>query len=281
MCGVRAMRRLRHLRARRLFRSARGRRPERPRFDGDRQVNGHAGLRRQLDRIIGPIGRELIGCRRERNTHIALDTIKADIAQAHVGSAHARCIGCAALRAAQAAHFEHVLEVAGERDGKRHTRIGRTVVRERDGLVQHRTRKNAHPLHVNDAFARTFAADGRQGTIREVRGEGCIVLADVAGKQRRRPPAEGQPQLGQRARVVDEEAVVEAVDIAQRIVDDERIARFEHVLARSRDIGVFGGNEGAVGLAFARVARIVCPCRSTQCVGIQHRFAPDVGFSRL
>ena len=114
-----------------------------------------------------------------------------------------------------------------------------------------------------------------------MRREGRVVLADVAREQRRRSAAEGQPQLGQGARVVDEQAVVEAVDIAQRIVDDERIAGFEHVLARSRDIRVFGGDEGAIGLTFARVARIACPCRFIQCVGIQHRFAPDVGFPRL
>ncbi len=156
----------------------RGLRDARGRFVGlrddlhrDRQIDRHARLRRQLDGVVRAIGEELVRLRREGDLHIARHVIETDIAEQHLAIFDACRFDTALFVALEAAHFEHVAEVACEGDGQWYDGVARAVVGEFDGFIEHGAGEHAHAFDVDHAFRCAVAAERRQGAVGQMCGE--------------------------------------------------------------------------------------------------------------
>ncbi|EDO90813.1 hypothetical protein BURPSPAST_W0819 [Burkholderia pseudomallei Pasteur 52237] len=222
----------------------------------DRQIQRHARLRGDRQRVVGAIDGERVGLRLEADPHAALDRVEPVVAQPDRARLDARRRDRATPLAPRAAHFEHVLEVRAERHRQRHLGVARAVVRQRERLVKHIVGKHAHPLDVDHALGRLAAAERRQRTVRQVRGERRVVRARRPRQQRRRAAAEREPPLRQHAHVVDEEAVVAPGDVAERVAHDERVARLQHELAAAHGLLRIGLGRDERGRGRGRLRRL-------------------------
>src|SRR5947209_15635200 len=80
-------------------------------------------------------------------------------------------------------------------------------------------------LNVNDTLRnRTFAQRG-QGTIGEMCSKYSVVLIDCCAQQRRTPAGDAQLKTRQHTCVIGKQAVVAALNIAERIGQDRKSTR--------------------------------------------------------
>ena len=136
----------------------------------------------------------------------------------------------AASRPAMAADLEDVGEVRVERERERGRDRAFAVVRQRQALVQPLLPEQARPLDVNHALRRCVIAELRKRAIREIRPEDDVVATDAGTEQRRRRPADRQPEERQHAGIVAKQPVGTALDIAEHVRDQEDLI----VLQRER-----------------------------------------------
>ena len=85
---------------------------------------------------------------------------------------------------------------------------------------------------MDHALPRRLAADRGQGSVGEVGGEDDIVLAHRAAQQLQRPAADAQAEARQQARVIVEQAVTFAGDVAEGVGHHEGVALLEREQAR-------------------------------------------------
>ncbi len=160
----------------------------------------------------------------------------------------------AALQPRRAAHFEHVAEIGGEVQRDANGRGFLAVIGKRDAFEQPVLPQQPDALDMDRALRNVAAADTLHWQVGEVAGEQHIVLAERGAEQRCLPAADRQPEFREHARVIAEEPVAGAADIAIGIGDGKTVT----LLKREQPMrlawrGLVKGGQGHGGIKLALV----------------------------
>jgi hypothetical protein len=189
--------------------------------DLEEEVGPATGREGQVE--LGGAARKARRCEGEGERGGERQAVESLVAQDDGGLGHGGGQQPPPRHASKAANLEHVAEIGGEIQPQRDARLDLGVVPEPQALVEAALPDQAGPLDMDHALPRRRPADRRQGPVGEVGPEQHAVLADRAPEQRQRPTCGAQAEAGQEPRVVVEQAVAVARDVAEGVGDDERV----------------------------------------------------------
>jgi hypothetical protein len=134
----------------------------------------------------------------------------------------------AAPAARRTAHLEHVAEVGCELEAQGNGQLPAPVIGDRDAFVKPFLPQEAAALDMDHPVWHPIE---RMPAVAEIGGEKDIVLRERSAEQRRLLARHLQPEQRQDTRVVDEQPVADAANVAMRIGDDEAVLMLQGELA--------------------------------------------------
>ena len=134
----------------------------------------------------------------------------------------------AASAARRAAHLEHVAEIGSELEAQGHGQLPAPVVGDRDAFVEPLLPEETAAFDVDHPMRHPV---GCVPAVAEIGGEKDVVLGERSAKQRGLLARHLKTEQRQHARVVDEQPVADAPDIAMRIGDDKAVFVLQGELA--------------------------------------------------
>ena len=136
--------------------------------------------------------------------------------------------------ARQAADLEHVAKIGGELQAQGQLRLRLAEIAQPQPLVEAILPDQPASFDMDHPLPGRLAANRGQRPIGEVGGEDDIVLADRAAQQLQRPPADAQSEARQQPRVVVEQSIAFAGDVAEGVSHNEGVALLQREQAGGR-----------------------------------------------
>jgi hypothetical protein len=196
-------------------------------FGTDFDIQHLAAAPRHGNQEVGSVARQLVRRLRERYRRHPRQPVQPVVAKQHAGRVRLGSMGHAALQPCRSAHFEHVAEIGGKIQRNADGGVFLAVVGKGDAFKQPVLPKQPDAFDMDRALRNVPAADALHRQIGQVGGEEHIVLAERRTEQRCLPVADGQPEFGKHSRVVTEETVAGAADIAVGVGHGKTIALLE------------------------------------------------------
>ena len=180
------------------------------RVAGDAHEEDTLFLRLHLHVVIGKARLDAVGRGCELEPRAAAGAVEADIIEIHIAAVRHLDGTHAARRALLAACFEQVGEIAIERRADPDAPCLLVVVEDRDAFIHRALPDEFQPVQVDRVFRQNEPVALEEVRVRQVRGEGRIVVGDIGRQPERTRPVEPDFEMREMACV----AVIEAVGVS-------------------------------------------------------------------